>query len=361
MANASSAQTGFLGGIISMDSGTDDEIKQRYYNDLLQGKLDTYLQQFYKPKEIKGLNTAYTAAYNANNPAAVANAQYYTGLTKDILGDKSDYMSDYERIRGGNLESLGGVFKNVLDYGLAGQKAKLAAGGYGNTGPSSYDRILNSTMTASNLNPVLNTIYGSLGRDATQSTSSRQDQQRYLLNLFQKDPLTGYLDNATAGRVYNPYLTRQGIVAGDIGNMGNIGTLTRDNTSGFEVIPGLASRANNMEAGFWNSTNSAIDAYSSLMGGGAMGGMSGGGGGGGGGIMSMLGGMGSGGGQANPNAASYNPYQSVGWNSGGAQSGPAWYSQPTPYGGTYGPVGVGYSQPMIDPQMQNFYNRLSYN
>jgi len=357
MANASAAETKGLGGIIGLFPSTDDKIEQRYYSNPAQWKTDAYLNQFFKPRELKGLNQDYSALWNANNPAALANAGYYTGIAKDILGDKSTYLTDYERIRGGDFNALADVFGDVVDYGLGSMKARLAAGGYGNSGPSSYDRILNTSLVAGNLGPRVDTIFNNLGRSAGMSYGSKVDQNRYMMNLINQDPLTGYLDRATAGRVYNPYMTRQGMVANDLGQIANIAQMTQANTSGFETIPGLASRFNNMEQGLNNTTNDLISSYSSFMGAG-MGGM---GGSGGGGMMGMLGGMGSGGGQANPQAASYNPYQNVAWNSGGAMQSPSWYSAPSSYGGTYGQVGVGYGQPLVDPQLQNFYNRIGLN
>lgn len=327
----------------NLDSGSDDNLVAQYYSKPLNDLLTRYMS-FYNKRDLRGASDAYNQALESIYPqsAANANANFYSDYTKQIIGDPNTYIGDYETIRGGNLAALGDVYKNVLDYGLAGQKARLAAGGYGNTGPSSYDRILSSTMAASNLNPVLNTIFNNLGREATASYGSRVDQNRYLLDLFAQDPLGDYAYNA-ASRALNPYLTRMGLVGGNIGALGGLGGNIKNNLAGYQLVRGLTSRmqqneaaqGNDMTGGLYGQRAYAGDSSStskwllSMIGSygtsGAMGGMGGGGAGG----------------QSNPT-----PYQSGG-NSAGA---PSWQQAPA-----YGGYGMSYDQPSAQEQ---YYRNL---
>lgn len=223
-------------------AGNDDKTKPVYASDYLNA-LYNNLAQAYRPKYLNAAVGDYKTALDSLYPQSAANdaANYYSQYTKNIIGDPNTYLSDYEKLRAGNLSSLGNVFKDVLDYGLQSEKARLAAGGYGNTGPSSYDRILSSTRTASNLTPVLNTIYGNLGREATASYGSREDRNRYLLDLFASDPFGRY---ATTGatRAMEPYLQRLALTNAALQGAGLAGQNVRANIQGYETIPGLTTR-----------------------------------------------------------------------------------------------------------------------
>lgn len=305
--------TGLGGAIAGFDKGNDDDLEQVFLSKGYNTALNKYNKQF-SPTNL-GLADAYSAyrnAYEANSPLAAENAAYYGNIAKGIFSNPATATSTYEQLRSGNLSSLADVYKNVLDYGMAGQKAKLAAGGYGNTGPSAYDRILSSTMTASNLAPVLNTIYGNLGRDASGMFGADRNWDAYRLGQFAQDPLTGYVDAATAGRSINPYLTKIGMLNAGVGGLAQLAPLFQANNAGFQTVKGLSSRLND----FSDATMNAAQFAGSFMGGGMggmMGGMGGagaaGGAGGAGGMSSMMGMMGGGGQQMAPAAQSYYPQQ----------------------------------------------------
>lgn len=236
----------------NFDSANDDNLVARYYSKPVDTLLNLYAG-YYGKKKLNSALDDYRSALSDVYPQATANAnaQYYSGLTKDIVGDKNTYLTDYERLRSGNLESLGGVFKDVLDYGMAGEKARLAAGGYGNTGPSAYDKILSSTRTASNLTPVLSNIYNNLGREATASYGSREAHNQYLINLMQNDILGQYGQNA-ASRALLPYLTQMGLASSNIQGLQALGQAVRSNTSGYELVKGLTSRVSDADKDIWS-------------------------------------------------------------------------------------------------------------
>lgn len=274
-----------VGGAIAGLFGEDDELKARYYSDLINNKANSYARLL-KPRDVRSAYEEFDTAYRANDGMARSNADFYSDLSKGILSDGTRTADTYERLRSGNLSSLGDVFKNVLDYGLSSQKARLAAGGYGGVGPSSYDRILSSTMTASNMAPVLNTIYGNLGRDASAATAGDRTWDSYRMGTMAQDPLTGYYDSV-AGRSLVPLGEYRNLIDRDIGVMGNaLNNVIIPNVAGYDLVPGLASRLNNLASGTMNLANfgsSLMSSYGGMMGGGAggMGGMMGGMGGGG--------------------------------------------------------------------------------
>jgi hypothetical protein len=333
-AGQSGSVQGLGGAIAGLDSSNDDKMRQTYYSDGLNAKLNGYLRLI-KPKDLSAAYGTYKTAFDANNPLAKENAAFYADQAKGILGDNASTADTYERLRSGNLSSLGDVFKSVLDHGLASQKARLAAGGYGGSGPSSYDQILNSQMATANISPVLQSIYGNLGRDATASVGGDRAWNAYRMGQFAQDPLTGYVDNATAGRVFQPLMDYRTMINGDIGTLGNLGNVIKSNTSGYQLEPGLASRLNNVAAGAMNAGNFAMSMYGGAMGGGA-----------GGGLGSLMGGMG-GGGATQPDGATMtaNGYP----NSVGYQV-PMGYSQPM---GSYNGYGMSYGQPAMAPVNYN--------
>jgi hypothetical protein len=280
-----------LGGAIAgLDSSNRDKMETQYYSDPLNAKANGYISLL-KPKDLKKAYGEYKTAFDANNPIARENADFYADQAKGILSDGTRGADVYERLREGNLSSLSDVFKNVLDHGLASQKARLAAGGYGGSGPSSYDRILNSTITASNLSPVLQSIYGGLGPSASALISGDRTWDAYRMGQFAQDPLTGYVDNATAGRVFQPLQDYRTMIGGDIGLLSNLlNGVIKPNVSGYELQPGLGSKLNNVAAGVMNLANFGTSMYGNIAGGG-MGGMLGGMGGGTGGTIPQTGTM----------------------------------------------------------------------
>lgn len=296
-----------LGGAIAgLDSGNNDKINPTYYSDRINNTADAYGKLF-KPGELSKLAAQYGTAYHANDPLARDNANFYADQARGILGDNSRGIDTYERMRQGNISSLADVFKGVLDHGLAYQKSRLAAGGYGGSGPSSYDSILQSTMAAANLTPVLNTIYGGLGRDTSSLVGGDRAWDAYRMGQYATDPLTGYVDAATAGRVIQPWNVKRDMMGRDIGQMGQLlNQVIVPNVSGYQLDPGLGSKLNNVAAGVMNAAQFAGSMYGSAAGGG-MGGM-GGGGGGMGSLGGMMGGMGGGQGGAQPSGGGYNPY-----------------------------------------------------
>lgn len=301
---AGAGQSGSMqtfGGAIAGLFGQDDELKPRYGSDILNSRYNAYVRNFLNPKQERTAFNEYNDLYRANDPIAKENAGFYDTQARGILGDNTRTADTYERLRSGNLSSLSDVFSQVLDHGLASQKARMAAGGYGESGPSSYDRILNSTMAASNLTPVLNTIYGNLGRDAMGAVGGDRAWDAYRMGQFALDPLTGYVDAATAGRALTPLYAKQALLGGNIGNMAGIGQGVANNIQGYDLVPGLASRLNNLGAAAQNAltfTGNLSSTFGGMGmggggGGGMLGGMMGGGGGGapaGGGGMPQMGG-----------------------------------------------------------------------
>jgi hypothetical protein len=280
------------GSIAGFDSGNRDKMEVQYYSDLINGRARKY-GKLLDPKDVTAAYNDFRNAYQANSPTALNNANFYTEQAKGILSNNTSGADVYERLRSGNLSSLGDVFKNVLDYGMAGQKARLAAGGYGGSGPSAYDRILSSTMTASNMAPVLSALYSNLGRDATSLIGGDRNWDAYRMTQFAGDPLTGYLDAATAGRAIAPLNVYRGLINNDIGTLSNLlNNVMIPNVRGYELKPGLSTKLNNFASGTMNLSRFGTE----LMG--SYGGMMGGGMGGAGGIGGMFGGMGGGGGAA---------------------------------------------------------------
>lgn len=234
-----------VAGILSLNDKNDSKNLPVWYNEYVNNLYGS-LARNYNNRDLRTASGAYSDALASYYPQSSANrsADFYSSRTRDIVNDPNTYLGDYEKIRSGNLESLGGVFKDVLDYGLASEKAKLAAGGYGNTGPSSYDKILSSTRTASNLTPVLSNIYNNLGREATASYGSRVDQNRYLLDLFASDPFGRYANQA-ALRSINPYLLKLGLTGGAVSGLGNLvgAQGIKGNLSGYQHVAGPTERA----------------------------------------------------------------------------------------------------------------------
>lgn len=280
------APTSLGGAWAGLDSGNDDNLRRIDYAPGVTRLLGKY-KNFFNTKGLKDIIGKYTSAFEANAPEAAENAAYYKTAGKAIFEDPSSFLGDYESIRGGNLDALGGVYKNVLDYGLAGIKGRLAAGGYGNQGPSSYDRILNSQMTTSNIAPVLQTIFGNLGRDAGASYGSKMANNQNKLQLMANDFLTKYADN-NAGRTLTPYLTQTSLAGNNIGGLNGIIDAIKNGVAGYQLEKGLTSRLNDFDEGHLNTMNNALEIYGKVAGMG-MGGMGGG-----------MGGAGAAAGAANP-------------------------------------------------------------
>lgn len=263
------------GAIAGFDKGNDDDYETTYYSDLLNNKARKYARLL-KPADVTSAYNEFNTLYRGNDALAKENADFYAGQAKGILSDNTKTADTYERLRSGNLSSLADSFKNVLDYGLASQKARLAAGGYGGSGPSAYDRILNSTVTASNIAPVLNTIYGNLGRDATAAIGGDRAWDAYRMGQFAQDPLTAYADGV-AGRALVPIQQYRGLINNDIGTMSNLlNNVVIPNVSGVEMIPGLSSRLNNFAAGTMNLSRfggELVGTYGGAMTGGGIQGM----------------------------------------------------------------------------------------
>lgn len=319
-----SVQSG-LGSIMALDSGNEDSLDPTWLDPGVHAHTNWYLKNL-KGTDILDASKAFKSAYEANDPLAKENASFYSGIAKGILGNNASQTDVYERMRSGNLASLGDQFKNILDYGLASQKARLAAGGYGNQGPSAYDRILNSTMAGANMAPVLSSIYGNLGRDASSAYGADRAWDQYRMNQFAKDPLTGYAD-AAAYRKLVPVQTSRGLINMDMGTLKNITDVIKNNFAGYKLDPGLASKFNNLAAGVMNMSRFGGELMSTY------------GGGMGGGIGGMGGGMGGGGAgsgqQMSPEMAQALMASMQRMNQNPPQYG---YQNPTgnPYGGVYG-------------------------
>lgn len=276
------AANSLLGGLVGVIGGksTDDKLEQVPYWKRYEPALNAIIKGI-GGNQWKDALAKYTASQDAYAPIAQANVAKYNEQFQNLFNDQYNPIADYERIRSGNISSLGDYSKNVLDYGLGRIKGQLAAGGYGNTGPSSYDRILNSTVTASNIAPVLNTIYGNLGRDTSLMAAANQDKLNRQLGLLSSDYLNAPAD-AASQRAFNPFLAQRQLQGVDLDLLGRAGELQRANVAGWQTIPGLKSRIDAADEGVWNTVKNAASVYGSLMGTGSLGGMMGGMGGGGG-------------------------------------------------------------------------------
>lgn len=269
-----SAIGGFFGG---------PKLKQVRYSDQLRDVLE---------KQVTSLGelgpTAADAArrYSEAVAASTPEVDRIDRETIGTLGDLArqyttfDPAGTYERIRSGNISSLADQFVKMAALGEEGDKARLAALGYGGRGPSSYESILRSDRISRNIAPVLNTIYSTLGSDVDRLNTNR------LANLGYALPVLDYrrsIPGSRDARVLLPYQAEASMLGDQVALGTDLGDAFKSNIAGFKS-------EKNKWANFFEQSgraldqaaDRAIDLYTGYLGGG-MGGLGGGGGGGGGG------------------------------------------------------------------------------
>lgn len=299
---------GFFGG---------PKVKQIIYNKNLgdaQNQQGIQLQDLAKYGDTA--QRAYAAAVAASTPQAQAINQENIGTLGTLANQYAAYdpTANYERIRSGNISSLADQFVNMASLGQEGDKLALAARGYGGSGPGSYESILRSDRISRNIAPVLNTIYGNLGTDASRTSADRLSNLQATMALLQtRGALPGSLDY----RALLPYQSQANMLGGQIAMGGDLANAYKANVAGFQSTP-------NKWANFFQQSGRAADqvADTAVSLAGDVASMYSGG---------MLGGFGGGGGGAA--AAPAAPAQTSPWASFGTMQpySPPAYSNPSPY------------------------------
>lgn len=274
------AGAGFEAGLGSLGEliGGAPELITHYYNDVLRD------EQGQQGLSLKRLRESGDAAANAYAAAIAASTPKYNELNADTINrltgladqyQSFDPTSNYERVRSGNISSLADQFVNLANYGQEGDKAALAARGYGGRGPSSYESILRSDRISKNIAPVLNTIYGNLGADTAGLNQNRLANLAATMGIYQSR--LG-LPGAADARTLLPYQAREAMLGNQIGMGGGaLAETSKANVSGYEQKQDKWAK---FMQGIGRSMDQGFDAYMSVAGGGAFGGMMGGGGGG---------------------------------------------------------------------------------
>lgn len=261
-----------------------DKLKRIAYDDSLR---DTQTAQAYSLGKLReaadraGQN--YEDRITAAAPQAQQIAQQNISSLYDLQeqGKAFDPTATYERIRGGNIASLADQFVNLASRGAKEDKLALAALGYGGRGPGSYESILRSDRISRNIAPVLNTIYGNLGRDTAGLNNDRLANLAATLGIMRERQAA---PTAAAGLALLPYQARASMLGDEIGMGGELGGAIQGNTAGFQSQKNKwANFFQQSGRAFDQVADTAIDLYSSYMGGGlgGMGGIGGGMGGGG--------------------------------------------------------------------------------
>lgn len=317
------------------------ELISHYYNDTLH---DVQGQQALGLGNLRKFGDTSAAAYAA---ALAASAPQFNQINQDTISKLSDLAgryagfdptSTYERIRGGNIASLADQFVNLANYGQQGDKAALAARGYGGRGPGSYESILRSDRISRNIAPVLNTIYGNLGSDTAGLNQNRLANLAATMGILQARQ---GLPDAAAARELLPYEARLSMLGREVPLGGQLAESTKANLSGYEQKQNKWAK---FFQGVGRSMDQGFDAFMSIYGGGALGGMGGLGGGAGGAIG---GGTGVGNGVSGGSTLNYLNTLAAGGGSGSASRyGPyaGGYSAPPSYSPT-GPYASGYEFP----------------
>lgn len=250
-----------------------DKLKRIVYDDSLR---DTQTGQAYALGKLREDATRGGQAYEDRITAALPQAMAISQENIGTLGElgkqyqEFDPTSTYERIRGGNIASLADQFVNLASRGAKEDKLALAAMGYGGRGPGSYESILRSDRISRNIAPVLNTIYGNLGRDTAGLNQDRLANLAATLGIMRERQA---LPASTAGLALLPYQARASMLGDEIELGGGLAGAIEGNTAGFQS-------KKNKWANFFQQSGRALDqaadAYISMYGGGMMGGGGGG-------------------------------------------------------------------------------------
>jgi hypothetical protein len=285
----------------------------------------------------------YAAAIQAGTPQAKGLQDEDIGTISNLIKEYGSYdpTATYERLRSGNLSSLDNQFTNLVNYGSASDKARMAALGLGGRASSgSYGKILDSVRAARNLSPVLQTIYGNLGSDTSRITGDRYQNLMATLGLINNR--AGTVDR-TANRSLLPIQARNAVFQDQVNNLGGINNAIGQNTAGYESVPNGVARWGQAVGAVDKAANSALDTYLNLYSGGLMGGGGMGGGTGGGGGMTGFGGLMGGGGNTSGGNSNAQLMQLIALLNSNRQ--------PQQYGG-YAPLGdAGYNRYLMGEPM----------
>lgn len=255
-----SALSGFFGA---------DKLKRIAYDDSLRDTQTGQAAALGKLRETAGrVGQTYEDRITAALPQALTIANQNIG-TLGELGEQYkgfDPTSTYERIRGGNIASLADQFVNLASQGERGDKLALASMGYGGRGPGAYESILRSDRISRNIAPVLNTIFGNLGRDTAGLNQDRLANLAATMAIMRERQ---GLPASTAGLALLPYQAQAAMLGDEIGMGGDLAGAVEANTAGFQS-------KKNKWANFFQQSGRALDqaadAYISMYGGGMMGG-----------------------------------------------------------------------------------------
>jgi hypothetical protein len=191
-------------------------------------------------------------------------------------------LDTYATLRSGNLAALKDWSGQLEGAGSRQDKLALAAMGLGGRPDSSYATALRADRVSRNVAPVLGQIFGSLGADTSMVGNQRAQNLGNLTNLINlrtNTPLIGY------GMELDPINALMGVRGGQVGQLGDMVDVARNNTAGFQqktdTLGQVANSLNSANDALWQNVGNALSVYSSLYGGGMLGGMGGMGGGGG--------------------------------------------------------------------------------
>lgn len=216
-----------------------------YINDIYSG-----LARNYRPRELNRAAADWKTAYDTFYPQSRANqvGEFYSDRTKEIINDPNTYLSDYGTLRDENIEAAnkayGDMFSRIVGYNLDVRGARDGFGGKGNfADTSSYGKALLGSMAAGGATGLYSNIFNNLGREAAASYGSREDHNRYLLDLFAQDPFGLYARQAANSSIAG-YLTKLGLTDTAVGALGNLvgAPGIRGNLSGYKTVKGTTSR-----------------------------------------------------------------------------------------------------------------------
>lgn len=262
-----------FGSSVGQIIGGSPKTQPIYYSKDIKRGIPSYMEflKGFRDQDVTSL-ADYAAEIKRLKPQAEQFAQEDAKNLSFLIGKNLAYdpLDAYERIRSGNLGALDTQAANLAGYGAAADKINLAGRGYGGRGPGSYERILTQDRVSKNIVPVLNTIFGNLGRDTGGAASDRLNN---LISTFQLMQQRAERPLSFADMMLNPVRARGEAAGINLSNFGNLASTARENVAGFKQVKSPWQIAG--EAG-----DSLMDAYMSMYGGGMMGGMGGGGGGG---------------------------------------------------------------------------------
>lgn len=245
---------------------TSPEIADRYRYNLLNQYDTTQAAN-------QGDVSNYAKAIAAGTPQAQQFANEDTQALTNLINQYGSYdpMATRSAIREGDLASLDKQFTNLVDYGSAADKARMASLGLGGRASAgSYGRIQDQLRASRNLSPVLNTIYGNLGSDTSRITQDRYQNLMSQLGLMNQR--AGLYDTRVANRSLMPSYARNADLQSTLANLGGISQGFGQNVAGWEAVPNGVARWGNAIGAVDQGLNSALDTYMSMYGGGMLGG-----------------------------------------------------------------------------------------